>query len=120
MSTRAVSPFIVFCNSKRGELAAAYPKAEFGEIGVKLAVLWKSMSQSERDEYADKWRGQQTVVASRTNSSEPEVRSSAKKARAQPSRNQTVVVSSEPEVRRSARLRNKSLGLNFWGGKINK
>jgi len=95
MSTRAVSPFIVFCNSKRGELQAANPKAEFGEIGVKLAVLWKSMSQSERDEYADKWRGQQTVVASRTRSS-------------------------EPEVRRSARLRNKSLGLNFWGGKINK
>ena len=94
MSTRAVSPFIVFCMSKRGELQAANPKAEFGEIGVKLAVLWKSMSQSERDEYADKWRGQQNdVVASRTRSS-------------------------EPELRRSSRLRNKRLGINFCGRKM--
>jgi hypothetical protein len=92
MSTRAVSPFIVFCNSKRGELAAAYPKTNFGEIGVKLAVLWKSMSDSERRAYAEP---RNDVVAS-------------------------TACSSEPELRRSSRLRNKRLGLDFWGRKINK
>lgn len=121
MSTRAMSPFIAFCNSRRKELAAANPNANFGEIGMVLGMIWKSMTQSEKDAFMEKWNSQQTTVASGTSSSEPEVRSSVKEARAQPSRDQQpVVVSSEPEVRQSARLRNKRLGLNFWGGKINK
>jgi hypothetical protein len=91
MSTRAVSPFIAFCKSKRDEVKAANPKAEFGKIGMLLSTLWKSMSQSEKDAYAEPRCRQQNFVAA-----------------------------NEPELRRSSRLRNKRLGLNFWGCKINK
>ena len=91
MSTRPVNPFIAFCNAKRDEVRAANPTAAFGDMGKLFATLWKSMSQNEKDAYAEPRCSQQNVVAA-----------------------------SEPELRRSSRLRNKRLDLNFWGCKINK
>jgi hypothetical protein len=49
--SRPVSPFIVFCHAKRDELKAANPSANFEEISVLLAKLWRSISQIERDAY---------------------------------------------------------------------
>jgi HMG (high mobility group) box len=93
MYTRAVSPFIVFCNSRRAELKAANPGANYGEIAMVLSLLWKSMSQSEKDAYAQPRKAPESVP---------------------------VPAQTEPELRRSSRLRNKNLGLNFWGLKIKK
>jgi hypothetical protein len=93
MSTRPVSPFIAFCNSRRDEVKAANPNAEFGKIGMLLSTLWKNMSQSEKDAYAQPRKAPEPVPAP---------------------------VQNEPELRRSSRVRNKNLGLNFWGNKINK
>jgi hypothetical protein len=91
MSTRAVSPFIVFCNSRRDEVKAANPNAAVGDIARLLAELWKNTQRSEKEAYEKPRKAPEPVPAQ-----------------------------NEPELRRSSRLRNKNLGLNFWGNKINK
>ena len=78
----STNPFIKFCHEKRDEVKAANPNANFGDIGMILASLWKEMNQIERT----------TRVKSRRQVSE-----------------------ADSGLRRSARLRNKRLGLDFWG-----
>jgi hypothetical protein len=102
-----VSPFIVFCNEHRDEIKAANPNVQFGEIGRLLAIRWKEMSDRERMAYV--------------------VPYSARLANGIPPRETRhapaptpATTPSEPEMRRSSRLRNKRLGLDFWGLKINK
>jgi hypothetical protein len=56
-------------------------------MGRMLAALWKNMSESERMAYSNQRKS--TRIAN-----QPE---------------------NQQEVRRSSRLRNKSLGLDFWG-----
>ncbi|NBO25005.1 MAG: hypothetical protein EBU93_07235 [Chlamydiae bacterium] len=83
----STSPFIKFCQEKRDEVKAANPNANFGDVGMILASLWKEMNQIER------------------------------KMRVEP---RSQVTEAESGLRRSARLRNKRLGLNFWGFKLKK
>ena len=78
----STNPFIKFCQEKRDEVKAANPNANFGDIGMILASLWKEMNQIERT---------------------PRVESRSQ------------VTEADPGLRRSARVRNKRLGLNFWG-----
>ena len=92
--SRAVSPFIAFCYAKRDEVKAANPKANFGDVARILAILWKEMNNEERAPTHD-YSLRERVAAS------------------------APAPANEPELRRSARLRNKRLGLNFWGCKIN-
>ena len=89
--SRPVPPFIAFCHANRAEVKAANPKANFGDIALILTSLWKEMNESKKAEYVHPRPVQVVAPAPAT----------------------------EPEVRRSARLRNKRLGLNFWGCKIN-
>jgi len=102
MSRITMSPFIVFCNKHRDEIRAANPNVQFGEIARLLSTRWKETSQFERMAY---------VVPS-------SVRANAILPRE--TRSASAPTPSEPEVRRSSRLRNKRLGLDFWGLKINK
>lgn len=83
----STNPFIKFCQEKREEVKAANPNANFGDIGMILASLWKEMNQIEKT----------TRVEPRRQVTEP-----------------------DSGLRRSARLRNKRLGLNFWGLKLKK
>jgi hypothetical protein len=91
MTRATVSPFIAFCKANRDEVKAANPNANFGDIAKILTSLWKEMIESEKVAYVEPRRVQVVATAP----------------------------ASEPELRRSARLRNKRLGLNFWGCKIN-
>ena len=86
---RAVSPFIAFCKAKRDEVKAANPTAKFGDMSKLLSALWKELSENEKMAYVN---SHQTVDKNNKDN--------------------------EPELRRSARLRNKRLGLNFWGNKL--
>jgi hypothetical protein len=92
---RNVSPFIAFCNANRHAVKAANPTAGFGEMGKILATLWKEMSNSEKAVY--------TNFAVRQNNGVT---------------NTTVVQTNEPTLRRSSRLRNKRLGVDFFGIKV--
>lgn len=88
-SNKPTSPFIAFCNAKRAEVKAANPNANFGDIARLLSVAWKELNGIEKSAY---------------------------KA---PHKNNAVATSyCEPGLRRSSRLRNKRLGLDFWGLKI--
>jgi len=87
---RRSSPFIAFCNAKRDEVKAANPTAQFGEMGRLLFTLWEGLTESEKAMY---------MAPSSCNVSVP-------------------ANTSEPGLRRSSRLRNKRLGLNFWGSKM--
>jgi hypothetical protein len=85
------SPYIAFCRAKREEVKIANPTANFGDAARILSAIWKDMSESEKAAYTKVFHHVDTR-RSPTN---------------------------EPGVRRSARLRNKQLGLDFWGLKIN-
>jgi hypothetical protein len=91
--SRPISPFIAFCKANRDEVKAANPNANFGDIAKILTTLWKEKCAyvEPRHDY---------VLRERAPASAP-------------------APANEPELRRSARLRNKRLGLNFWGCKIN-
>jgi len=84
-----MTPFIAFCYAKRDEVRAANPMARFGDMSRLLSARWKELSESEKSAYAVP-------------------RNSHK--------NDGFVISNEDSgLRRSSRLRNKRLGLNFWG-----
>jgi hypothetical protein len=88
--TRSASaPYIEFCKAKRDEVRASNPTAKFGDMGRLLLAIWKEMSESEKAAYAN--IDENNVVAS----------------------NQC-----EQGLRRSSRLRNKRLGINFFGNKL--
>ena len=88
-TNRAVSPFIAFCKAKRDDIKDANPTAELGDMGRLLSAAWKDLSENEKALYAVNHKNY-------------------------------IVESSHCELglRRSARLRNKRLGLNFWGLKL--
>ena len=44
--------YIAFCNSRRAEIAAANPTANYAEIAAVLTAIWKSLSESEKAAYA--------------------------------------------------------------------
>ena len=83
------SPYISFCNAKRAEVKAANQNAEFGDMGRLLRNLWNELSESEKSVYGTHHKN-----------------------------NAAITSYCEPGLRRSKRLRNKRLGLNFWGTKI--
>lgn len=83
------SPFIEFCFANRDAVKAANPKAGFGEIGKLLSALWFEQKTAEKTVYSEPRNTVHFQVAE-----------------------------SEPELRRSARLRNKRLGVDFWGRKL--
>lgn len=85
------SAYIAFCKVNRDEVKAANPGAQFGDMGRLLRARWNKMSDREKAVYS---KPRQVQVDSSTN------------------------VQSEHGVRRSSRLRNKRLGLDFWGLKI--
>jgi HMG (high mobility group) box len=81
-----------FCVANREEVKAANPAAEVGDMGRLLRIRWNSLSESEKAMY-DK----------------PQVKDE-----------KDLNIEPEQGVRRSSRLRNKRLGLNFWGLKEKK
>lgn len=83
------SAYISFCKAKRAEVKATNPNIAFGYTSPILFQLWNELSESEKSMYGAPHN------SNKNNESEP-----------------------EPGVRRSQRLRNKRLGLNFWGIKI--
>ena len=87
---RTVSPFIAFCNANRDEIKSAHPNAQPGYVAMLLTNRWKEMNESARVSYA------------------------------KPPLVDIQQTQDEPVLRRSARLRNKRLGLNFWGFKLKK
>ena len=95
MTTRTISPFIAFCHANRDAVKAANPDVSFGDMGRILSCLWKEKNESESKGHATPCH----VYDLRQRAVEPE---------------------NAPELRRSSRLRNKRLGLNFWGLKEKK
>lgn len=93
-----MSGYIAFCIANREEVKAANPSAEFGDMGRLLRTRWNGLSESEKAMY-DKPRVtiQMDLTHEPTQDNEP---------------NQV--------LRRSSRLRNKRLGVNFWGIKEKK
>jgi len=84
-SERLMTPFIAFCYAKRDEVRAANPMARFGDMSRLLSARWKELSESEKSAYAV------------------------------PRYDGFVISNEDSGLRRSSRLRNKRLGLNFWG-----
>jgi hypothetical protein len=86
VSTRSsVSPFIAFCKANSVELRTANPTAKIGDIGGLMWDRWSKLSEVEKAVYRPAIRSRESVPPS------------------------------EPTLRHSARLRNKQLGLDFWG-----
>ena len=88
------SPFIAFCNANREQVKTANPTAEFGDVGRLLSVAWKQLNESEKELYSNTQKNNGDTM--------------------------TLIAHDSPNVlglRRSNRLRNKRLGLNFWGSK---
>ena len=85
--------YLAFCVANREEVKAANPSAEVGDMGRLLRTRCNMLSESEKAMY-DKPRVeiQMDLNNEPTQDNEP---------------NQV--------LRRSSRLRNKRLGLNFWG-----
>jgi hypothetical protein len=52
IAKKRMSPFIAFCFAKRDHVIAANPTIEFGEKAKLLALMWKSLSESEKAAYA--------------------------------------------------------------------
>ena len=86
----SASHFIKFCYEKRDEVKAANPKATIEDIARILSSLWKEMNQIDRTVYVE------------------------------PSRASTRLSPPDTGLLRSSRLRNKRLGLDFWGLKLKK
>jgi hypothetical protein len=89
INNSSFSAYIAFCKENRDEVKAVNPAAAFGDMGRLLRDRWNKMSESEKAVYANP-------------------RSCVKN-------NIEIEVSSDAGLRRSSRLRNKRLGLNFWG-----
>ena len=53
---RKLSSFIVFCNENREKVIKdnGFEKKQIGDIGKALGALWKKMSDSAKQAYADK------------------------------------------------------------------
>jgi len=51
---RAVTSFMLFASDKRAEVKAANPDMKVGEVGKKLAQLWKDTSIEEKKPWEDK------------------------------------------------------------------
>jgi len=96
-STRSTSPFIVFCKENRDAVKAANPTASFGDTAKLLSNIWKDMKRSEQEAYSE-----------------------SRNVNLGESRTQVNVPTSDQPLRRSSRLRNKRLGLDFWGLKLKK
>ena len=96
MSRCHASPFILFCHANRENVRAANPAATFGDMGRLLCGLWKELTESEKAVYNDPLRAIKNELRERVSAP-----------------------ANDPGLRRSARLRNKRIGLNFWGCKIN-
>lgn len=45
---RAPSPYILFCNDKRGDVKAAHPNATFGETGKILGQMWAALDEKSK------------------------------------------------------------------------
>lgn len=88
------SAYISFCKAKLDEVKAANPTVAVGFTSPILFRLWNELSESEKSAYGDP-HSSNKHNSNKNNESE-----------------------SEPSLRRSSRLRNKRLGLNFWGTKI--
>jgi HMG (high mobility group) box len=91
---RPMSPFVAFCYANRDDVKAANPTANFGDLGRLLADLWKKTRDGEKALCVDH-------------------------CLRDASRNQVAAPQNDLGLRRSARLRNKRLGLDFWGLKNN-
>lgn len=92
--SRPECPFIAFCKANRVQVKAANPTAEFGDVGRMLSDEWKQLNESEKAVYANSNKNHGHTIAPTSHDS------------------QNVL-----GLRRSNRLRNKRLGLNFWGSK---
>jgi hypothetical protein len=90
----SLSAYIAFCEANRDDVKAI-PRIKSGDIDPFLKSMWKHMEESERAVYRNPNR----------------IRSSTLKIRSSTPTN-------ELGLRRSGRLRNKRLGLNFWGVKL--
>jgi len=97
-----MTPFIAFCYAKRDEVRAANPMARFGDMSRLLSARWKELSESEKSAYAVP-RHDGFVI------------SNEESAYAVPRHDGFVISNEDSGLRRSSRLRNKRLGLNFWG-----
>lgn len=84
-----MTPFIAFCYAKRAEVRDANPMAGLGDMSRLLSARWKELSESEKSAYAV------------------------------PRHDGHLLPQEGSGIRRSSRLRNKRLGLNFWGLKLN-
>ena len=92
-----MTPFSVFFRENHAKFAADNPEESFACI-VRLARnSWEDMKRSEQEAYSES-----------RNVNLGEIRT------------QVNVPTSEQPLRRSSRLRNKRLGLDFWGLKLNK
>lgn len=80
-----MSAYIAFCTANRDAFKASNPRAELGDMGRLLRAHWNGLSEREKAIYA-----------------EPGIKISFTNER-------------EQDLRRSSRLRNKRLGLDFWG-----
>jgi hypothetical protein len=85
--------YLAFCVANREEVKAANPSAEVGDMGRLLRTRWNMLSESEKAMY-----NKPRVAIQMDLNNEP-------------------TQDNEPNqvLRRSSRLRNKRLGLNFWG-----
>ena len=45
---RAPSPYILFCNDKRGEIKVTHPTATFGETGKILGQMWAALDEKSK------------------------------------------------------------------------
>jgi hypothetical protein len=93
------SAYIAFCKENREAVKAANPNAKFGDMGRLFLARWNEMSAEERSVY--------TNPKSNTQGNDESLHVETE-------------IPSEVGLRRSSRLRNKSMGLDFWGLKIKK
>lgn len=89
---RTNSPFIAFCNANRERVKSSNPNVEFGHTAHLLSDEWKQLNDNEKAVYANTQKNHGIT----TNSQSPNVLG----------------------LRRSSRLRNKRLGLDFFGCKL--
>jgi hypothetical protein len=88
------SAYIAFCKENRDEVKAANPNAVFGDMGRLLLARWNEMSAKERSVY--------TNPRDNSQQNDENVHIEAE-------------IPSEVGLRRSSRLRNKRMGVDFWG-----
>jgi hypothetical protein len=120
-----LSPFLCFCHANRETVRAANPTARFGDMGRLLSAIWRDMSESDKAIYSNPVVQLMARQMSDMIQERGDLRLLVDRAVARSRTNQVTPVhvvapapANDPELRRSSRLRNKRLGLNFWGCKI--